>query len=158
DYWLAFAPAPATNPSTWSEVSLTDSSFNLEQAPTHLHKANYTPLIYLGDNEGLAAAGNDFVSVWGMPDGSATNQESIFFRRASDPPVVAPSLRANVGTLAVPTQIHPAAASSITSTASPLLASPTPGSSSLDPAAVSVVLSLSQLPTTPVGSTNPVLR
>jgi hypothetical protein len=30
----------------------------------------------------LAAAGNDFVAVWGMPDGSATNQESIFFRRA----------------------------------------------------------------------------
>src|SRR5262249_14978193 len=36
--------------------------------------------VFLGDYEGLAA-GNDFVAVWGMPDGSATGQESIFFRR-----------------------------------------------------------------------------
>jgi hypothetical protein len=156
DYWMAYchpsATAPATSPSSWSEVRLTSTSFNLEQAPTRMAGA-----FWLGDYEGLAATGKDFVAVWGMPDGSATNQESIFFRRASDPPVAAPSLRANLGTLAVPTQIRPAAAPSITSTASPLLASPTPGSRSLDPAAVSVVLSLSQLPATPAGSTNPVL-
>ena len=77
DYWLAMAPAPATNPSTWSEVRLTDTSFNLEQAPTAIQRG-----FFLGDYEGLAAAGNDFVAVWGMPDGSATGQESIFFRRA----------------------------------------------------------------------------
>jgi hypothetical protein len=158
DYWLAFyqpsASAPATNPANWSEVRLTNTSFNLEQAPSRTwFDVNY----FLGDYEGLAAAGKDFVAVWGMPDGSATNQEGIFFRRAYDPPVAAPSLRANLGTLAVPTQIQLAAATSITSTASPLLASPTPGSRSLDPAAVSVALSLSQLPVTPAGSTNPVL-
>jgi hypothetical protein len=78
DYWLAFAPAPATNPGTWSEVRLTNSSFNLEQAPTR-----FAGDFLLGDYEGLAAAGNAFVAVWGMPDGSATGQESIFFR---DPP------------------------------------------------------------------------
>ena len=78
DYWLATVPAPATNPSTWSEVRLTNSSFNLEQAPTRFNGG-----FFLGDYEGLAAAGNDFVAVWGMPDGSATAQESIFFRRAS---------------------------------------------------------------------------
>src|SRR5205823_495410 len=75
DYWLA--TAPATNPSKWSEVRLTDQSFNLEQAPTRMHGD-----FILGDYEGLAAVGNDFVAVWGMPDGSSTNQESIFFRRA----------------------------------------------------------------------------
>jgi hypothetical protein len=77
DYWLTFAPAPATNPRNWSEVRLTNTSFNLEQAPTRFNGA-----FFLGDYEGLAAAGNDFVAVWGMPDGSATAQESIVFRRA----------------------------------------------------------------------------
>jgi hypothetical protein len=77
DYWLAYAPAPATNPAAWGEVRLTDASFNLEQAPTRFNGA-----FFLGDYEGLAAAGNDFVAAWGMPDGSATAQESIFFRRA----------------------------------------------------------------------------
>jgi probable HAF family extracellular repeat protein len=82
DYWMAFAPAPGTNPSSWSEIRLTNTSFNLEQAPSRTSigfKSNY----FLGDYEGLAAAGKAFVAVWGMPDGSATGQESIFFR---DPP------------------------------------------------------------------------
>jgi hypothetical protein len=80
DYWLAFchpsATAPATNPANWSEVRLTNTSFNVEQA------AFDGTAFWLGDYEGLAAAGNDFVAVWGMPNGSATDQESIFFRRA----------------------------------------------------------------------------
>jgi hypothetical protein len=84
DYWLAYcrpsATAPATNPSNWSEVRLTDTSFDLEQAPTRFNGA-----YFLGDYEGLATAGNDFVAVWGMPDGTGTSQESIFFRRAADP-------------------------------------------------------------------------
>jgi hypothetical protein len=77
DYWLAYAPVPATNPTAWREVRLTDSSFNLEQAPTRFNGA-----FFLGDYEGLAAAGNDFVATWSMPDGTSTGQESIFFRRA----------------------------------------------------------------------------
>jgi hypothetical protein len=81
DYWMAFchpsASRPVTNPASWSEVRLTETSFNLEQAPTRFYGA-----FFLGDYEGLAAVGNDFVAVWGMPDGSATSQESIFVRRA----------------------------------------------------------------------------
>ena len=76
DYWLAFAPTPATNPANWSEVRLTNTSFNLEQAATRFNGD-----FWLGDYEGLAAAGKDFVAVWGMPDGNGTGQESIFFRR-----------------------------------------------------------------------------
>jgi hypothetical protein len=80
DYWMAFchpsASAPATNPANWGEVRLTNTSFNLEQAP-----ARFAGDFFLGDYEGLKAVGNDFVAVWGMPDGSATSQESIFFRR-----------------------------------------------------------------------------
>jgi hypothetical protein len=83
DYWLAVchpsASAPATKPANWSEVRLTDTSFNLEQAPS---RTSFGSNFFLGDYEGLAAAGNDFVAVWGMPDGSAAEQESIFFRRA----------------------------------------------------------------------------
>jgi hypothetical protein len=61
-------------------VRLTDTSFNLEQAPSRT-SIGFAGSYFLGDYEGLAAAGNDFVAVWGMPDGSGTGQESIFFRR-----------------------------------------------------------------------------
>jgi hypothetical protein len=80
DYWLAYcrpsARAPATNPANWSEVRLTNTSFDLEQAPTR-----FDGDFLLGDYEGLATAGNDFVAVWGMPNGTSAGQESIFFRR-----------------------------------------------------------------------------
>lgn len=77
DYWLATASAPATNPTNWSEVRLTNTSFDVGQVPTRFGGDSW-----LGDYEGLAAAGNDFVAAWAMPDGSAAAQESIFFRRA----------------------------------------------------------------------------
>jgi hypothetical protein len=80
DYWLAYChpspTAPATDAANWSEVRLTDASFDLEQAPTRFFGA-----FWLGDGEGLAAAGNDFVAVWAMPDGTSTGKSSIFFRR-----------------------------------------------------------------------------
>jgi hypothetical protein len=98
DYWLAYchpsATAPATNPANWREVRLTDTSFNLEQAPSRTVlgvPGSYT----LGDSEGLAAAGNDFVAVWGMPD--ATKPENIYFRRAISPSSLAPALAAPTG-------------------------------------------------------------
>jgi hypothetical protein len=97
DYWLAFTPPPATNSSTWSEVRLTNTSFNVEQAPNNP--------AFLGDYEGLAAAGNDFVAVWGMPDGSATPQESVFFRRAINSPssaIAAPSASASAAPVTSP--------------------------------------------------------
>jgi hypothetical protein len=107
DYWMAFchpsASAPATNPANWSEVRLTNTSFNLEQAPTR-----FGGDFFLGDYEGLKAAGTDFVAVWGMPDGSATSQESIFFRRLVDPPSAA-----TAGVLAGAAALNPAAIPSI---------------------------------------------
>jgi BNR/Asp-box repeat protein len=83
DYWHPSATAAATNPANWSEVRLTDTSFDVEQAPTRGFLAGgYS----LGDYEGLAAVGNDFVAVWGMPQNTGTANESIFFRRAIDHP------------------------------------------------------------------------
>jgi hypothetical protein len=152
DYWMAFAPAPATDPSSWSEVRLTDNSFNLEQAPTRFKGA-----FWLGDYEGLAAIGNDFVSVWAMPNGTSSPQESIFFRRANDPPVATPSLAAKTGTFAAPTQTQLATATLMTSSTSTQIASSPTGTSNFDPAAVSVALSLSQLPAMPAAISNPVL-
>jgi hypothetical protein len=84
DYWLSSchpsATAPATNPASWSELRLNSTSFDLEQAPS---RTSFGSNFYLGDYEGLAAAGNDFVAAWGMADGTATLEESIFFRRAA---------------------------------------------------------------------------
>jgi hypothetical protein len=81
DYWLATchpsARESATDPANWNEVRLTDTSFDLEQAPTR-----FGGDFWLGDSEGLAAPGKDFVAVWSMPDGSAARMENIFFRRA----------------------------------------------------------------------------
>jgi hypothetical protein len=96
DYWLAFchpsASAPATNSANWREVRLTDTSFDLEQAPSRT-SLGFSGSFYLGDYEGLAAAGNDFVAVWGMPNGSATSQESIYFRRViAGSPLLAASI------------------------------------------------------------------
>jgi hypothetical protein len=79
DYWLAYsrpsAAAAATNPASWNEVRLTNTSFDLEQAGTRFEGG-----FFLGDYDGLAAVGNDFVAVWGMSD--ATKPEDVFFRRA----------------------------------------------------------------------------
>jgi hypothetical protein len=81
DYWLAYcrpsAAVPATNPANWSEIRLTDTSFDLEQAAIRFNGA-----FFLGDYEGLTVAGKDFVAVWSMPDGTSTGMSSIFFRRA----------------------------------------------------------------------------
>jgi hypothetical protein len=78
DYWLVHchpsATTPATNPASWgSEVRLTDTSFNMETAATF-------PIAYfVGDYEGLATIGTDFVAAWTQPHD--TDIDSIFFRR-----------------------------------------------------------------------------
>lgn len=77
DYWMAYASPPTSNASAWGEMRLTTTSFDLQLAPTRFGGDTW-----LGDYEGLAAVGNDFVAVWAMPDGSAASQESVFFRRA----------------------------------------------------------------------------
>jgi hypothetical protein len=80
DYWLVrcrpLAGSPATDPASWSsEVRLTDSSFNIEGAPTAV-----TASYFIGDYEGLTTAGNDFLAAWSQPHD--TDLDSVFFRRA----------------------------------------------------------------------------
>jgi hypothetical protein len=78
DYWfVGLHPSPqhrATDPSSWQDgVRLTDSSFDLQAAPIFFKGE------FVGDSDGLAAPGNDFVAVWSMPAG--TDQGNIYFRR-----------------------------------------------------------------------------
>jgi hypothetical protein len=79
DYWLVHADPRdgLTNPVSWqNENRLTNTSFNLEQAPG----------LFVGDYEGLTAAGKSFYAVWAQPHDS--DPDSIFFR---DPPPAAAS-------------------------------------------------------------------
>ncbi len=78
DYWLvSLRPTrqqAATDPSNWQdEVRLTDSSFDLQSA------AIFFSGEFVGDSDGLATVGNDFVAMWSMPQG--TDQGNIYFRR-----------------------------------------------------------------------------
>jgi hypothetical protein len=76
DYWFIHAdPATdLTNPANWGqELRLTNTSFDMETAPLGPHG------LFVGDYEGLAAAGTEFVPTWAMPHG--TDVASIFFRR-----------------------------------------------------------------------------
>jgi hypothetical protein len=78
DYWLIHAhPADGlTNPASWHEENrLTDASFDFEQGAIRFGGN------FVGDYEGLAAAGNSFFAAWAQPHGS--DRDSIFFR---DPP------------------------------------------------------------------------
>lgn len=80
DYWfVAMRPTsqqPATDSSNWkSEVRLTDSSFNLQSAAVFFGGET------VGDSDGLATVGNDFLATWSMPAG--TDQGNIYFRRIS---------------------------------------------------------------------------
>jgi hypothetical protein len=62
------------DPSSWQdEVRLTDSSFDLQAAPI------FSRGEFVGDSDGLATVGSDFVAVWSMPSG--TDQGNIYFRR-----------------------------------------------------------------------------
>jgi len=78
DYWfVSMRPtkqrAP-TDPSNWqNEVRLTDASFDLQAAAIDYGGE------FVGDSNGLATVGNDFVATWSMPAG--TDQGNIYFRR-----------------------------------------------------------------------------
>jgi hypothetical protein len=85
DYWMVHAHpnTDLTNPASWtSENRLTESSFDLEKAGIHSGvPAGY----FVGDYEGLSAAGNQFAAFWSMPhtNPDGTNDiGSIFFREA----------------------------------------------------------------------------
>jgi hypothetical protein len=78
DYWfVSMRPRTqraATDPSNWrNEVRLTDASFDLQAAAIDYGGE------FIGDSNGLATVGNDFVATWSMPAG--TDQGNIYFRR-----------------------------------------------------------------------------
>src|SRR5262249_28758660 len=74
DVWIVHAQPRdgLTNPASWhDEERLTSTSFNLEQAPVRFGEK------FIGDYQGLAAAGNSFYALWAQPHGS--DPASIFF-------------------------------------------------------------------------------
>jgi hypothetical protein len=78
DYWLVHchpsAKTPANNAASWtSEVRLTGQSFDIERvAPGDVY--------FIGDYQGLASVGSEFLPVWSQPHDNDFN--SIYFRRA----------------------------------------------------------------------------
>ena len=65
--------AGCTDPNSWgNEIRLTNTSFNMRQAPIARG-------FFVGDYEGLASAGSDFVAFFSQPHGS--DPASVFFRR-----------------------------------------------------------------------------
>lgn len=78
DYWMAYwrpGNAPITSAASWNELRMTDSSFNIELAPSR-QLGDYAYL--LGDYEGLASIGNGFAAVWTQPYAGSSDQ--ILFR------------------------------------------------------------------------------
>jgi hypothetical protein len=78
DYWLVqchpSGSVSPTDPANWGEeLRLTARSFDMEKA--------WAPFLayFMGDYEGLAAVGNDFVAVFDQVD--QDNVTSVFFRR-----------------------------------------------------------------------------
>jgi hypothetical protein len=81
DYWFVHAhpgdPGGLTNPANWAhELRLTNRSFDLERAP------NTVRGLFVGDYEGLAAAGNSFLTFWAQPH--RRDPGNIFFRRIDE--------------------------------------------------------------------------
>lgn len=78
DYWIVHChpttPTACTNPANWvNELRLTDSSFDMRQAPN-------AGGFFTGDYAGLANAGPAFAAFFSQPHG--TDPSSTFFRRA----------------------------------------------------------------------------
>ena len=78
DYFLVHChpttPTACTSPSNWGdEVKLTDSSFDMRQAPLT------TTGFFTGDYEGLAHVGSAFTPFFSQPHG--TDPSSTFYRR-----------------------------------------------------------------------------
>jgi hypothetical protein len=100
DYWLAHASGNLTNPSSWSsdEKRLTSTSFDMEQAPPT--SRGY----FLGDYDGLAAAGNNFYALFGQAGSSASDSSNIWFRDPPPAPGAMESLRLAGGS--TPTAVY----------------------------------------------------
>jgi hypothetical protein len=82
DYFIVVNPNPVSNPSNWSETQLTNTSFDMENAPPT--SRGY----FLGDYQGLAAAGKNFYALFGQAGSSSADPSNIWFR---DPPPAAES-------------------------------------------------------------------
>jgi len=75
DYFIVHChpSSDCANPANWgNEIRLTNASFDMRQAP--LARG-----FFVGDYEGLASNGNDFVAFFSQPHGS--DPSSVFFRR-----------------------------------------------------------------------------
>jgi hypothetical protein len=85
DYWISHADSNFTNPTSWSaENRLTASSFNMENAPV---AGGY----FVGDYEGLAAAGQSFYALFAQAGASNKTDRSNMFFRDPPPAAAAPS-------------------------------------------------------------------
>jgi hypothetical protein len=88
DYWLVHASGASgdfTDPSSWTadEKRLTDASFNIENA------APTTRGYFLGDYQGLVAAGKSFYALFAQAGASPSDPSNIWFR--DPPPAPAPA-------------------------------------------------------------------
>jgi hypothetical protein len=89
DYFIAVNPNPVSNPSNWTEAKLTDTSFNMENAaPTSRGE-------FLGDYQGLAAAGQNFYALFAQAGSSSADPSNIWFRDPPPAPESAAALGAN---------------------------------------------------------------
>jgi hypothetical protein len=138
DYWLVEGNPTGSgglaNPANWgNEVRLTNQSFDMEKAAVWSGKG-----LFLGDYQGFAAAGNSFGAFFAATNGS--DPGDIFFRDLAADARAPAAVPGNDATPVPPSN-----------------ASPPPSVRSIDPAALSVALSLSQLPATPASATSPML-
>jgi hypothetical protein len=74
DYFIVVNPNPVSNPSNWSEATLTNASFNME------HAAPTSRGLFLGDYQGLAAAGKNFYALFAQAGSSSSDPSNIWFR------------------------------------------------------------------------------
>ena len=74
DYFFVSCTATCSDPASWAghETRLTDASFDYLQAPS-------AGGLFLGDYQGLASDGTDFLPAFGVA--TSTDHASIFFRR-----------------------------------------------------------------------------
>jgi hypothetical protein len=95
DYWFVPGTPDGSGGITWGqELRLTNKSFDYERAPFSVYGK------MIGDYQGHAAAGNDFLELFGHPHGR--NQDGIFFRRIYN---LGPDTAGNSGTQAVATAL-----------------------------------------------------
>jgi hypothetical protein len=80
DQFLVTCDGGCTNPANWHEKRVTPASFDLRNAP-------WAGGLFVGDYEGLATAGLDFLTFFAMPHPG--DRASVFFRRMTPPAAAA---------------------------------------------------------------------